>query len=401
MFKTTVKNSTSAILSQSALQVAGSVLCWIVFVSLWATQASADSTLVDDFSDGDDVGWTREDSNKGQPWGPGIFDASSRSYQLMTTGPVPPDAPGRGFVASFWDESSDPLYSNGFLRSKVRVDTFKGVGALLFRYSGGLTSGFDGYAFVGLAGDGFYFNRIEDTQLARVHRLSGEVMGVGEDWWMEAGGVDDQISLKVWRDGELEPELPQLMLTDSTFTSGVFGVDANMEFGDPTVGVVSTTFDDIYFTPAVQHALGDFDGDGVLLGNDIDLLSNAVGGSDELFDLDDNGSVDQEDRRIWVEDIFGTHFGDADLNSEVEFADFVLLSNNYASAGGWEDGNFDGIANVGFADFVLLSANFGKSAVATAVVPEPKPSILAMMCLALLASTRCRRQPLSICQVSS
>ena len=340
--------STSDCPSQTTLQVAGcSVLCWIVSVSLWATQASAESILVADFHGGNDDGWTRVDSNTGQPWGPGIFDASSGAYQLMTTDVVPEHAPGRGFLASFWDKSSDPSYSNGFVRAKVRVDTFKGVGALLFRYSGDLNSGLDGYAFVGLAGDGFYFNRIENTNLARVLKLPGEFMGVGEDWWMDVGGVEDQISMKVWRDGELEPELPQLTLTDSTFASGVFGVDANMEFNSPVEGIVDTTFDDIYFTPAVQHIVGDFDGDGALLANDIDLLVGAVGGSEELFDLDNDGSVDQEDRRIWVEDIFGTHFGDADLNRKVEFADFLLLSNNFSSPGGWEDGNFDGIANVG------------------------------------------------------
>ena len=237
-----------AVRSQWTVQVARSLGCVIVFVSLWAT-ASAGSILVDDFNDGDDDGWTRTDSNDGQPWGPGIFDASSAAYQLMTTGVVPSDAPGRGFLASFWDESSDPIYSNGFVRAKVQVNTLRGVGAILFRYSGDLTSGFDGYAFVGLAGSGFVFNRIESTSLSRVVEVPGEIMGVGEEWWMEGGAVGDQISMKVWRVGEPEPTVPQLTLTDSSFTDGVFGVDANMEFGDPTAGIVNTIFDNVFFTP--------------------------------------------------------------------------------------------------------------------------------------------------------
>ena len=192
---------------------------------LCVTQASATPIPVDNFDDRNDDGWTRVDSNVGQPWGPGIFDASSGAYQLSTTGIVPEDAPGRGFLASFWDESSDPVYSNGFVRTKVQVDTHRGVGAILFRYSGDLNSGLDGYAFVGIAGSGFYFNRIESTDLKRVVELPGEQMGAGEAWWMEGGAVGDEISFKVWRDGDMEPELPQLTINDSRFTHGVFGVD--------------------------------------------------------------------------------------------------------------------------------------------------------------------------------
>ena len=47
-----------------------------------------------------------------------------------------------------------------------------------------------------------------------------------------------------------------------------------------------------------------------------------------MFDLDGNGTVEEEDRRIWVEDVFGTFFGDANLNKEVAFADFLALSDD-------------------------------------------------------------------------
>ena len=54
--------------------------------------------------------------------------------------------------------------------------------------------------------------------------------------------------MKVWRDGDPEPESPQLMFTDSTLSAGVFGVESDIP---PTHGMpaqVSATFDDLAFT---------------------------------------------------------------------------------------------------------------------------------------------------------
>ena len=177
---------------------------------LGSTYASAESILVDNFNDGNDDGWTRMDSNVGRPWGPGKHDASSGAYRLMTAGNVPGNAPGRGFLLSFWNRSSAPEFSNGFLRTKVRIDTTDGVGAILFRYSGDLAKGFDGYAFIGIAESGFFINRIESTNVTLAMRVPGVVMHVGEEWWMKGGAVGDEISMKVWRVGEPEPDLPQL-----------------------------------------------------------------------------------------------------------------------------------------------------------------------------------------------
>ena len=224
-------------------------------LSKMPTPASTESVFVDDFNDKNDAGWTRMDSNVGQPWGPGIHDASSGAYQLMTTGVVPGNAPGRGFLLSVWDRSSDPVFSNGFVRAKVRVDTPHGVAAILFRYSGDVASGLHGYAFVGIAERGFHLNVIESTSVTRAIRLPGASIGGGEDWWMEGGAVGNRISMKVWRVGEPEPDLPQLTFIDATHVHGVFGVDANMEFGSTVEGVVNTTFDDIRFTPVPQPGL--------------------------------------------------------------------------------------------------------------------------------------------------
>ncbi len=53
--------------------------------------------------------------------------------------------------------------------------------------------------------------------------------------------------------------------------------------------------------------------------------------------------------------------GDADKDGDVDFSDFVTLSNNFETPGSWKDGDFTHDGWVDFADFVLLSSNYGLS----------------------------------------
>jgi hypothetical protein len=133
--------------------------------------------------------------------------------------------------------------------------------------------------------------------------------------------------------------------------------------------------------------LGDFDQNGVLAANDIDLLSAAIrnNSSDSQFDLDNNGAVNIADHTFWVESVFGTLLGDADLDKQVLFADFLALADNFGQAAGWAGGDFDGDNDVRFADFVTLAQNFGLSgsAASTSFVPEPSSQLNSLFVLLL------------------
>ncbi len=225
-------------------------LALAVVLSGWTTLSSAETILIDDFNDGNDDGWTRVDSNMfGQPWGPGIFDVSSGAYHLGTTGRVPIGTPAGGFVLSLWDQSVDPFYSNGLVRAKVRADTANSLASIVFRMSGDLETGLNGYLFIATSANGaFLYNRIVDTETAVFRVMETDLkFGLGEDWWIEAGGVGPHLSMKVWRDGDPEPEAPQMRFVDSTFGSGLLGVESNIEISDPNLARVDAAFDDVSF----------------------------------------------------------------------------------------------------------------------------------------------------------
>ena len=59
------------------------------------------------------------------------------------------------------------------------------------------------------------------------------------------------------------------------------------------------------------------------------------------------------------EDVVVLLGGDTDFDNDVDFADFIKLSQtNLGDPGDWTDGDFDGDGLVTFADFLILSKNW-------------------------------------------
>ncbi len=203
--------------------------------------------LIDDFSDGNDDGWIHFDFL--EEYGPGIFDAESGEYYLASPVPLPPDFPG--LLLSVWHKSLvDPYYAEAFWRSAIRANTENSAPALGMRFD---TEAGRGYGFVAdpsfggfaiLRCDGFPDCPILDT-------LDPEQFPfrLNEDWIIEAGAVGDELSLKVWRKDDPEPDDPQLTVVDATYSEGALAVGVVHMPG--VESRLSGTFDDIYFTHAL------------------------------------------------------------------------------------------------------------------------------------------------------
>ena len=72
----------------------------------------------------------------------------------------------------------------------------------------------------------------------------------GNEYIMEATAVGPHLSLKAWAVGDEEPDQPQVSVIDHTLTSGKIGLAS---YNCPTDGggdVLSTSWDDITFTPS-------------------------------------------------------------------------------------------------------------------------------------------------------
>lgn len=387
-------------------------LSHVFLALLFATPINAQTILIDDFNDRNADGWTAIDSTAGRPYGPGTFDADTSAYHLEGAGIIPDSSvPGGGFLASTWDQSSDATFSNGFLRARIRAETQGSLAALVMRISGGLQTGFDGYLFFGSTATfgapgqeqhgGFILNRIENSQTAQSWSLGPDfTFGVNEDWNIEAGAVDDQLTLKVWPFGAQAPDAPQLVIHDSVFGEGSFGVESNIHrdpFGGPAR--VSATFDDLYFTfPGPE---GDFNNDGVLSNDDLDALMRHMNGDGSIyFDVTDDMFLDDDDFERWVFELRNTWIGDANLDGEFNSGDLVQVfqaseyEDGIAGNSTWSTGDWNADREFDSGDLVTAFQNggFEQGPRPAAAVPEPAGMFLLWPTLGLFAFSRKRKR---------
>lgn len=136
---------------------------------------------------------------------------------------------------------------------------------------------------------------------------------------------------------------------------------------------------DAFFNDGGLGIPGDFNGSGALDVADFDLLAAGVINGDVSFDLDGDGDADSEDRRVWVEELSNTYFGDADYNGEFNSGDFVAVfsAGKYETgeAATWAEGDWNGDQLFNSSDFVAAFSGggyeIGPRGQAAESVPEP------------------------------
>ena len=120
--------------------------------------------------------------------------------------------------------------------------------------------------------------------------------------------------------------------------------------GDGDVDLLTGFLDRLrlYRNSAIDRA--DLDDSGNVDADDIDrLFAHLINESDEEeLDLSGDGAVDDDDVAFLVTNRLDTQFGDVNLDGQIGFADFLVISTNFGSPGGWADGDMDGDGTISF-----------------------------------------------------
>ena len=150
--------------------------------------------------------------------------------------------------------------------------------------------------------------------------------------------------------------------------------------------------------PVVVGVLGDFNDNMELDAADIDMLTTEVqaGTNNASFDLDNSATVNEEDRRVWVEDLRNTFFGDANLDGEFNSSDFVTVFGaakyETGSPATWSEGDWNGDGVFSSSDFVAAFGGGGYEMGPRPVAAVPEPSAMGLAFLGLLGLLAVRRR---------
>jgi len=124
----------------------------------------------------------------------------------------------------------------------------------------------------------------------------------------------------------------------------------------------------------------------------IDLLYASIGSLEPLFDLDSDGDADLNDVDQLVLNIFGTWYGDANLDGEFNSSDLisVFVINQYEDGipqnSTWATGDWNGDGDFETGDLIkaFQGGGYEKGLQNTLTVPEPSVCATALLGLWLL-----------------
>ena len=160
---------------------------------------------------------------------------------------------------------------------------------------------------------------------------------------------------------------------------------------------IGTTWESVTSPMGGQGVAGDFNGNGELDAEDIDILNADIRAGIGLpaQDLNGDGAINAADRTAWVHDLKNTWFGDANLDGEFNSSDFVQVftAGKFESDvdATWADGDWNGDGRFNSSDFVAAFGDGGFEIGPRAVENVPEPSAIVLVGFATLAILRKRK----------
>ena len=199
-------------------------------------------------------------------------------------------------------------------------------------------------------------------------------------------------------DNDIDDHVPALsisILSTTPTPTGQFNTSLNVSvegpFGPPT-GTLEN------WTLVSTDMEGDYDGNGQLSLHDMSFIHNAATTRDAFFDLNHDGVVNGQDATSWAISVFGTYYGDADLDGQFGSSDLInvfqageyeddVVGNSTWSTGDWNaDGEFS------TSDLVVAFQDGGYEQGPRVVASVPEPSGLWSLLIGVLAFVKRQRR---------
>ena len=149
--------------------------------------------------------------------------------------------------------------------------------------------------------------------------------------------------------------------------------------------------DSAYWIRNTIKLLADVNTNGTADTNDIDAMYDNFGSGDDVFDLNADGSADTGDLDYMIREVFGTEYGDFDLDGAVDGTDLAIMKAFFGTSGGYAMGNINGDGLIDGTDLALFKTYIGFQAPGAGgddAVPEPT----ALMLLGLGAAALLKRR---------
>jgi hypothetical protein len=146
--------------------------------------------------------------------------------------------------------------------------------------------------------------------------------------------------------------------------------------------------------------VGDFEYGGTLDASDIDMLSLQLRSAptDRNYDLNNDGTLSQEDRARWIHGLAKTYFGDANLDGEFNSSDLTAVfeageyEDNIMLNSSWSEGDWKGDGDFESGDLIVALADGGyETGPRAGMHTVPEPSCIGLAALAMLGLCPFRR----------
>ncbi len=308
--------------------------------------------------------------------------------------PGNPIGPGVRAVSHDANGAATNDYDDIIVRSQVRFTLLGGEEDFVGLFVGGQTDSAESSYWAGIRQDGLLASGIVvDGAITDSIWMSTDLDVLDQDVVLEFGRTGSTLSFTAWpADGSQKPAMPQLTFDSNLYGGGTVGV-----FLDPNNTFASAAAFRYFETMPV--VAGDFSTSNSLDVEDIQLIDQELRSpsTNRVFDLDDDGLVTGEDRRILIQDLFGASFGDSNLDGTVDAGDLNSLALNWQSptTTNWAKGDFTGDGHTNAADLNVLALNWQsgqQAAISAASVPEPTSALLLAVGL-MIGVSRLRYRP--------